>query len=158
MKTKLKLLCVVISIVVILVGGYFFLILNGWSPYYEGFDMYIEKVHPNLDSKGNSIPLKIITEEDLMHVPKFHFMAEALLKEKQRPIGERPDWTSAHFTLDSTLTPYRINYGSPIAGLSISTSMSDSELQQYRDWLTDNDVKQGFIYKEVSFSIGGFIA
>ncbi len=87
MKTRL-LIIIVMVLVVIPVGFFYYISINGFSIYHAG--VYVELLsEKQLERFGTDYEIKTVTKEELEQFPQIHTMANLLLEEKANPQGTR---------------------------------------------------------------------
>ena len=146
-----------IPILALLVGGYFFLILNGWSPYYEFYEITLidPTTNPGAKKALSFAPISnvALSDEKLKEIPKFAFMVNAL-EEMAQYSTEPKIIKSGSFVLDSTFTPYRID-SHPVFGTpSLSVYVSEDEFSLIRNWIETNlQESYAFTHNDIHFTI-----
>ena len=146
MKTRI-LIALVIVLVVIPVGFFYFISVNGFSVYHAG--IYVELIsEKELERFATDYEPPTITQEELMQYPQIYTMVNLLLEEK-----ENPQKTRSFFVYFDT---YRI-FVSPTE-LKIKNHMSDSAASNLRHDFTQNFESHVIMYEGNYFSVSHWIA
>ena len=86
MKTR-TIVIIAIILVVIPVGFFYYISINGFSTYHAG--IYVELLsEKQLERFSTDYEIKSVTKEELMQLPQIHTMVHLLLDEK-----ENSQWT-----------------------------------------------------------------
>ena len=147
MKTRYKISIIFVVLLVVPVGFFYYISINGFSTYHAG--IYVEILSENqLEKFGTDYEIKTITKEDLIQFPQIYTMVNLLLEEKENPQGTRS------FFVD--LNTYRIfdSHGE----LKIKNHMSDSGATNLQQDFTQSIGSNVFMYEGDYFSISSWIA
>lgn len=136
-----------ILLVVIPIGFYYYISINGFSTYHAG--IYVEILsEKQLEKFGTDYKTKTVTNKELGQFPQIHTMINLLVEEKENPQGTR----SFFMGFDT----YRI-FDSR-GELKIKNHMSDSGAENlshdFRQIFGTNVIK----YEENYFSVSSWIA
>lgn len=132
---------------------YLFIVLNGYSPHYEGLNLIYfsdATVEQTLsDEKYLKYEIKKITDDDLTDAPIIKTMLDVALSQ-EFPLH------STGFTEIVGFRPYRImSIGEDIY---VTNYMSHEDMKEYGKWISGN-LQQGFFeYKGKIFTLGAWIA
>ena len=85
---KTRLLIIIFVLVVVPIGFFYYISINGFSTYHAG--IYVELLsEKQLERFDTDYEIKPVTKEELMQFPQIYTMTNLLLEEKENPQGTR---------------------------------------------------------------------
>lgn len=146
MKSR-TLTIIVIVLVVVPIGFFYYISINGFSTYHAG--IYVELLsEKQLERFDTDYEIKTVTQEELEQFSQIHTMINLLLEEK-----ENPQKTRSFFV---HLDTYRI-FVLPTE-LKIKNYMPDSAASNLRHDFTQNFESNIIMYEGNYFSVSRWIA
>ena len=147
MKSRYKIPLIIFLLIVVPMGFFYYISVNGFSTYHAG--VYVELLsEKQIEQFGTDYKIKTVTKEELVQFPQIQTMINLLLKEKENRQGTR----SFFVNLDT----YRIFNSS--TELKIKNHMSDSGATNLHRDFTQGFEFRVFKYDGNYFSISNWIA